>query len=52
MRELIVTVRTPAHMASYLVNNDALGVTAEDIQVVEKWLEGLEILDVARDAEG
>ena len=52
MRELIVTVQAPAHMASYLVNNDASGVTTEDIQAVEEWLEGLEILDVARDADG
>jgi hypothetical protein len=52
MRELIVTVTAPAHMASYLVNNDASGVTADEIQAVEAYLEGLEILDVARDAEG
>ena len=52
MRELIVTVRAPAYMASYLVNGDASGVTAEEILAVEEWLEGLEILDVARDAEG
>ena len=52
MRDQIVTVRAPAHMASYLVNNDTSGVTAEEILAVEEWLEGLEILDVARDAEG
>ena len=52
MRELIVTVTAPAHMASYLVNNDTSGVTAEEILAVEEWLEGLEILDVARDADG
>ena len=39
-------------MASYLVNNDTSGVTAEEILAVEEWLEGLEILDVARDADG
>ena len=52
MREQIVTVQAPAHMASYLVNNDTSGVTAEEILAVEEWLDGLEILDVARDAEG
>ena len=52
MREQIVTVQAPAHMASYLVNNDTSGVTAEEILAVEEWLEGLEILDVARDADG
>ena len=30
----------------------AQGVTAEEILAVEEWLDGLEILDVARDAEG
>ena len=52
MREQIVTVTAPAHMASYLVNNDASGVTVEEILAVEAWLDGLEILDVARDADG
>ena len=52
MREQIITVTAPAHMASYLVNNDPSGVSAEDIQAVEIWLDGLEIIDVARDADG
>ena len=48
----LVTVTAPAHMAAYLVNNDPSGVTADEIQAVEAYLDGLEILDVARDAEG
>jgi len=52
MREQIVTVTAPAHMASYLVNNDASGVTVEEILAVEAYLDGLEVIDVARDADG
>ena len=51
-RQEIITVTLPAHMASWLVNGCADSVTTQEIQAVEKQIEGLEIIDVARDAEG
>ena len=50
--------RTDSHSSSTRIYGElpcerrCVRVTAEEILAVEEWLEGLEILDVARDAEG
>ena len=52
MKREFIEVSAPAHLASFLINGEADGVSAEDVQAVETWLEGLEIVDVARGADG
>ena len=47
-----VTVTAPAHMSCYLIYGDMGGVSDEEIQAVDAHLEGLDVIDVARDADG
>ena len=52
MKREFIKIAAPAHMASYLINGEVDGVSDEDIQAVATWLDGLEVIDVARGADG
>ena len=50
MKTTIVTA--PAIWASYLVNGDSSGITEQDQIDADRYLNGVDIVDVVRDADG
>ena len=46
------TVTAPSIWASYLVNGDSSGITEQDKVDADRYLDGVDIVDVVRDDDG